>query len=136
MSGSSRGSGGRGDGDSGAFNGETADEVVVIRVLVRDNLNGVVGLGGQVGGHVPGVATRVLNAGGNGSARGGSGHGTPLEAQSDSAAGGGLPGEGGGLAHLEGVAISGDVERVGLAVGSSDSSQSGDSERSEETHGE
>lgn len=63
MSGSSRGRGGRGDRDSGAFDGETTDEVVVIRVLVRENLNGVVGLGGQVGGHVPGVATRVLNVG-------------------------------------------------------------------------
>lgn len=63
MSRSSRGSGGRGDRDGGALDGETANEVVVVRVLVGDNLNGVVGLGGQVGGHVPGVATRVIDVG-------------------------------------------------------------------------
>lgn len=76
----------------------------------------------------------TLSLTGNGSARGCGGHGTPLQAQGDSSASGRLPGEGSRLSHLEGVALSGDIERISLAVGSSNGSQSSDGKGGKETH--
>lgn len=80
------------------------------------------------------IFTLSLSLTGNGSARGCGGHGTPLQAQGDSSAGSRVPGEGSRLSHLEGVAIGGDIERISLAVGSGNGSQSSDGERGKETH--
>lgn len=71
---------------------------------------------------------------GDGSARVCSGHGTPLQVQAHSAAGGRVPGQGSGFANLEGIAAGRDVEWIGLVVSRGKDGHRGDSESGEETH--
>lgn len=52
---------------------------------------------------------------GNGITRLSSGDGAPLETQGNSAAGGGIPGQGGGITGREDIATAGVAERVGSA---------------------
>jgi hypothetical protein len=78
------------------------------------------------------VSDQILT--GNGSAVGGSGHLTVLQAQRDGTASGRIPGQGGGLANREGVSTRGDVEGVGIATGGSNSRECGDSQAGESAH--
>lgn len=61
------------------------------------------------------------------------GDGTPLETQGNSAAGGGIPGQGGGITGSEDVATAGVAEGVGSARGG-DQSREGSSGDDRGTH--
>lgn len=61
-------------------------------------------------------------------------HGSPLQDQADSAAGGRLPCQGGRFADLEGVTFSGDAEGVGHVVRRGDGGHGRDSEGHKEAH--